>query len=542
MKDTMNRRMFLRGASGSVMAIPFLPSLLTRAFANDPPLPPVGKCFFAVGTDHGNVWNDYMYPDDGVFTQTQPYAGRNVRYGNLPTTPNEEGKVVFSPACTANAQVMTSSLAQKFNILRGVDIPFRIGHQYGGHLGNFAGTHGGTLRGVPAEKYLSPTIDQLMAYSPSFYGEADLQSKMTQRSFCIGGGHLSWNYTSPSTKSGRVIRQNFDSKNLELFDKLFTPSASLRNLDTTIIDLVKQQYQLLRRHPRLSRGDLQRLDQHVELMFDLERKLKVGDLLQEEERIPSRPEDSVERLLGHHSGQTMRENSSFNAQYCDLMTDVIAAAFRTGTSRVCTWYQHDLRFADQYITDWHGSVAHSGLGAVAAQARTVGFNQGTFEHILVNLAAKLDEVLMPDGHTLLDHSLLMQTSEAGQVTHQTGCVHYPVITAGSAGGYFNTGLFVDFSNTNIIYDDLDRALMESPGLRPESPGLYYNQFLANVLMSMGIPKAEWETFTEFTLDGPEGSEPTKGYGFHVVEAYLAADYQQAKLVMSDKLPVITTEG
>ena len=35
---------------------------------------------------------------------------------------------------------------------------------------------------------------------------------------------------------------------------------------------------------------------------------------------------------------------------------------------------------------------------------------------------------------LLDHSLLMQTSEAGQVTHHTGCVHYPVIA--TAQGLF----------------------------------------------------------------------------------------------------------
>ena len=50
---------------------------------------------------------------------------------------------------------------------------------------------------------------------------------------------------------------------------------------------------------------------------------------------------------------------------------------------------------------------------------------------------------------------------------------------------------------------------------------------------------EWETFTEFTLDGPESSDPTGGYGFHLVDAHRAADYQQAKLVMSDPLPVIT---
>jgi hypothetical protein len=50
---------------------------------------------------------------------------------------------------------------------------------------------------------------------------------------------------------------------------------------------------------------------------------------------------------------------------------------------------------------------------------------------------------------------------------------------------------------------------------------------------------EWEKFTEFTVDGPGKSTPTKGYGFHYVDPKKAADYAQAKLVMSDKLPVIT---
>jgi hypothetical protein len=58
-------------------------------------------------------------------------------------------------------------------------------------------------------------------------------------------------------------------------------------------------------------------------------------------------------------------------------------------------------------------------------------------------------------------------------------------------------------------------------------------------MSMGVPASEWEHFTEFTTLGPKNSNPTKGFGMHYVDAKRAADYAQAKLVMSDKLPVIT---
>ena len=43
------------------------------------------------------------------------------------------------------------------------------------------------------------------------------------------------------------------------------------------------------------------------------------------------------------------------------------------------------------------------------------------EHVMVDLASKLDAVLTHDGQTLLDHSLITLTSEAGQVTHNTGC-------------------------------------------------------------------------------------------------------------------------
>ena len=109
--------------------------------------------------------------------------------------------------------------------------------------------------------------------------------------------------------------------------------------------------------------------------------------------------------------------------------------------------------------------------------------------------------------------------------------------AGGAGGYFKTGMFVDFCNTTKVYPDLE--IYADLPLTNESPGLYYQQWLANALMSMGVPSEEWETFTEFTADGPEKSTPTKGYGFHYVDPKKAADYAQAKLVMSDKLPVIT---
>ena len=186
------------------MAIPFLPSLVSRAFANDPDPGAVPKRFLAMSTMLGEIWGQNMYPDESILTQTVDYAGRQVRFGSLPATLNESGTVAFSPMCSANSQLMTPVLASKFNILRGLDIPYNMGHHEGVHLGNFAGHFTQAAGGIPSKVYLNPTIDQVMAFAPNFYSPEDLSAKMTQRSFRLGPNYMSWNYTSPSTKTGRV--------------------------------------------------------------------------------------------------------------------------------------------------------------------------------------------------------------------------------------------------------------------------------------------------------------------------------------------------
>jgi hypothetical protein len=537
MKNAMNRRMFLRGAGGAVMAIPFLPSVLSKAFAADPKPGPAPRFFLAFATMHGDVWGQNMYPNDALLTQKMNYAGRDVRYGNLPSAPDDNGNVVWSPMCTASAQVMTPTLAAKFNILRALDIPYRIGHQDGANLGAFAdAANGNTTNGLDNSAYQTATIDQVMAYSPSFYTEEDLNTRMTQRSFSLWGGRMPWNFTNPANKSGQVVSQPSIRNNKVLFDYFFKPGSAFYNVDTVIIDRVKKSYDRLKKDPRLSKGDLARLNQHVERMFEIERKLAVI------EKLGATPIEKPTTDSDHNFGDAAYLWKAVNnAKYCDLMNDIIVAAFSSGISRVGTWLQ-GMKFLEysNIVNDWHGQVAHNGMGAQASQGCTLAWNRGTFEHGMVGLAAKLDAVITADGSTLLDNSLLMQTSEAGQLTHHSGCVNYPIVMAGGAGGYFKTGMFVDFGNTNKVYNDFNNVLAEKPGLIPESPGLYYQQFLANALMSMGVPASEWENFTEFTTLGPKKSNPTKGYGMHYVDSKRAADYAQAKLVMGDKLPVITT--
>jgi hypothetical protein len=527
MTKAMNRRQFLWGAGGAVLAIPFLPSLAKKAFAADPGPGEIPKRFFAVGTGHGNIWGTNMYPAQALLMQSMSYAGRTVRFGPLMT--NEmNGMAAISPCLMSNANALTPSLATKFNVLRGLDIPYRIGHHEGGFLGNFAANEEKLTGGLSNSAFMAATVDQVMAYSPNFYSQEDLSLKMTQRSFCVQSGEMSWNYSSPSTKTGGVVKQPAHTNNGSLFNYFFKPGTAYNNIDGVIIDAVKESFDRLKKDPRLSVADKVRLEQHVERMFEIERKLQVVANFQ---ALPSPPAENSD---DHYTDLSFNQNPMLNSAYCHLMNDIIVAAFEVGVFRIGTWRQK-VRFAGpKLINDWHGNVGHEGYGPDEAQQWALAYNQGTFEHIMVDLAAKMDAVDMPDGSTLLDNSLLYFGQEAGQITHQGGIVNLPVVTAGGAGGFFKTGMFVDFSDKGVVYDDLDALIVQNPKIEKESPGLYMQQFLGTLLQSMGLAPAEYETFTDFT-----SGEPTKGFGFHYVDPKRAADYAQAKLAMGDKLPVIT---
>lgn len=517
------RRHFLVGATGATMALPFLPSLMSKAYAAENAFSP-HRCFMAIGTDHGGIWAKNMYPDASVLTQQVDYASRTVNYGDLPTTTMVDGELAFSPVCQSAA--LTPALIGKFNILRGLDIPYRISHHTGGHLGNFAETAGFGLAGVDSRRARTATLDQRVAWSSTFYDADDLTSRMTQRSFNVADGKMSWNFSSPSTQSGGIVRQPSSRSNIDLFRYLFDPATTYNNVDTYLVDRIKASYARLRQHPRLSYGDRNRLDQHVESMFEIERKLSVMEQLV---GVPTEPAEDSSSLTG---ATGFGADPAANLAYAQLMNDIIVAGFSAGVSRVGTWFQ-GVHFASEQVNDWHGMVAHQGYGEQIAQAHAAQWHRGTFG-VMADLAAKMDAVTTSDGATLLDNSLIMMTSEAGQLTHHTSCMGFPVVTAGSAGGYFNTGSYVDFRNRATTFDDLAELVAANDMLELENPGLYYNQFLGNVMQSMGVAQAEYETFEDFLT-----AEPTRGFGLHHVDAQRATDYAAARLVMGEDLPVLT---
>lgn len=479
------RRQFLQGTGGFLLALPILPSLMPRsAKAQSAPAPR----FIAFATEHGAVFNQSMWPSDSMLTEKFAlYSDHNVQRGKL-VLRSDGSRTALSEVLSAPASTLTSELASKLNVLRGFDIPFYIAHHGGGHLGNYA-VNQGTAENVKADQ--RPTIDHVMAYSPSFYRDL---SSIKERLLHVGSVdtdprfNISWGYENPASRSGVSLSPPVFSA-MELFNRVFVPPTEVGNTRKPVVDSVLASYNRLRSGAfgdanRLSKADKQRLDDHMDRLHELQRTLSVtascGDA-----PAPSYDANNSTPLEGLPEDQS---------KWYQTFNDVIVAGMMCGTTRLATVHAVDTFDVTHSGDAWHQNTVHVAFQQPEAQAKLVSANRRFFETVFLDLAQKLDVEEGDTGKTYLDNSLIMWSQEAGMEVHE--CVSMPVITAGSAAGHFNTGNYVDFSNRDnrvITYQD-------TPGTRERRPGLLYTQWLANVLKSMGVPPSEWERAGE------------KGYG------------------------------
>ena len=112
-----------------------------------------------------------MFPSASLLTASQAlYSDHTVRSGALvPTTSGSD--TVVSPVLRAPSSSLSAALVKKMNVLWGLDVPFYIAHNTGLHLGNYARNDGNGSDGKAVQAFPRPTIDQIMAWSPSFYSE-----------------------------------------------------------------------------------------------------------------------------------------------------------------------------------------------------------------------------------------------------------------------------------------------------------------------------------------------------------------------------------
>jgi hypothetical protein len=239
------RRQFLRGAGGTVMAIPFLPSLASEAEAA---AASGNRAFIAFMTDHGALSPANMYPLASATHSQTLLPGHTINYGPL-SARIEGADAVISPVLRAPASDLTPRLVGKMLVQRGLDVPFYLSHHWGGHLGNVAGNDG--VAGgdqVQAQKYPNPTMDHVMGWSSSFYPQLD---RIVDRNVVFGYGRFSWGYSNPTSKSGAVEPAREQKSSRAVFDRILggnkpAPTATPVASRKPIVDKVLAHYKSLR--------------------------------------------------------------------------------------------------------------------------------------------------------------------------------------------------------------------------------------------------------------------------------------------------------
>ncbi len=474
--DPIKRRSFLKGV-GASLALPFLPSLAPKAHAA------LGdqKSFIFISEDHGGTNSEHMFPERDPVNEQVLYSGswdegmdhrtRMESLSNFLTTrssglfPTDEEE--FSPVLGS----FLNSHLSKVNVLRGLDIMFYAGHHTGCYLGNFDGR---VENAVPRVFDPMETIDQVIARSTSFYETRPVLPIM----HAATGQGMSY-----AMQSGRIQQVNTEEAHTILSSILGADDpVSTTDEMTRYLNAIHQDYSQLVNGAfgpsrRLSAEDRLRIEEHMTLLDELTVKVGLqdgigGDCGTELAGVTDRRMDYFPTDITLQEKIARWENT----------TDLAVGAIKCGACRIALLpaIAHP-----GYTGDWHGDIAHRQFGdddpdALRGLVDTARF---TAQYIFTRLIEKLD-VDRGDGSTYLDNSLVVWTQEAGPYTHES--TEMFAITAGSAGGYFNTGNYADYRNmSNLSHAD------ENIRSRTRRVGLPYNRWLYTILKSMGIPDSEF---------------------------------------------------
>jgi hypothetical protein len=479
---SLDRRLFLRGAGGALLALPILPSLFRSKVALAQAAA-ANKCFVHFRTPHGAIATSNMWPGDAALTDKLTYT-HELRRGALAASV-QGGNSVISPVLTASSSVLTPALVAKMNILRGLDIPIAMAHNFGAPLGYYDVDHQ-----KPAQP--TATIDQVMAYSPSFYPALGSVKKRSVVIGAPGSNSGSHGYLTPGVRASGVSTSAVAGTESAqgLFDSLLagtpsTPSAPAASPRTPVVDRVLDSYKRLRNGTRrLSTEDKLRLDQHIAAVAELQRSLTTT--VTAGCQVPARP--SPDNL----SLRPMDGVPEKNVQFFTMMNQLLAVAMNCGATRVATFSIDENNQALTFTArpaqgeDWHNNVAHTAAKTADGQDLIRQFNQVFFARVYLDLVSRLDALGDGMGGTALDRSLVVWGQECGQVTHWAFSM--PVVMAGSAGGALKTGSYCDYRNLAHQWGGDSGTGNESKLIWT---GLVYNQWLSTIMLAMGVPPSEW---------------------------------------------------
>ncbi len=434
MTTSLNRRTFLRGL-GTALSLPFLEGLApARAFASTASQPPLRMAF--------------LFVPNGI---------------HMPNwTPVAEGRHFELPPTLAPL----APVRDKLLILSGLahDKARPNGDGPGDHARSAATFLTGTqaVKTAGKDTRVGISVDQVAA---KFLGrttklpslelgcEAGRLSGDCDNGYsCAYSSNISWR--TPSNPTTKEINPRL------VFERLFgggstidrSQSQAKRNAERiSILDLVADDARQLRR--RLGKWDQQKLDEYLNGVREIEKQITQpqSELFLEGEVVPPR---GIPANYG---------------QYVQLMGDLMALAFQTDQTRVCTFMFANAGSGNTYpmldVKEGHHYLSHhqNDEEKIEKIAKINLYHVQLLAHVLQRLNST------PDGEgTLLDNTMLVYGSAIGD-----GNLHnhddLPILVAGGGQRAFNTGRHIRYQEETPLMN-LYLTMLNQAGVQLDSLG------------------------------------------------------------------------
>lgn len=491
----MSRRLFLGAVGGTLVALPALNSLLPRsATAAGSVDPKRFICMKSFSTQLIKSWYPTMN-GNGYQLRDAVHGGSKADGTTLLTTPLGGGPYTQAPLRDfESANGISEILGPKLNpyldkmmLIRGLDFLPAVNHNFGGLLGNFSSCTNATP--CEADSLADvPTIDQVLAYSSKFYS----QTPALRALHVSQGVEDAMSYTNYGDPGAAVEQMKARTNPLDVWTDLFstlidTPEGGTPevNPDGLLVDHVMEQYRELKKSPRLSAEDREKLDRHLNQLAEVEARL--GGTTSFSCVKPLEPS-----ALANNAGT---DPGDIVAKW-DAFLDLVVLGLACDRTRLVTLGLHkalgpgpdanDPTLYGAYHSEdasggtWHG-LAHDWANE-NARRQLRGINNWLAEEIFASLIEKMDAIEESDGYTLLDNSLVYWGNEMG-FNHIGYSV--PCLLAGSAGGVLNTGRYLDYIDWNgqAYFSQEDGNVIK---------GIPHNRFLVTVLQAMGLSPEDYE--------------------------------------------------
>ncbi len=428
MTHQKSRRNFLRGA-GVALTLPWLESLPLLAADESKPSnkPPVrfGCVYFSNGVEPAHWWAKGSGASMEFGPGAQPLATRG------------QDLVFIRGLYHQSAFISTSPHLGRMNLLSGAPVSLDPND----------------IRvGTSMDQVLSRQIGGQTAVPSLVMGIEPNELRLEDGLSMIYGSAVSWaTPTKPATKEIYPSRT---------FDQL-VGDGSGRKLDRSILDAVLAETHNLQ--PKISRGDKVKLDEYLESVRDIEKRI---DRAAKEERLEGWRPSLAKPNMPRPADQLPQDVPD----HMKLMLDLTVLAFQMDKTRIATLMlnndlsQMNFKFLEGVRGALHLDLTHNGRAPAleAMYLKTNQFHVQQFAYLMDRMKA-IDE----GGSSLLDNSLLMLTSSLFDGdTH--GADQLPIVLAGKAGGALNTGRILDYlekGNENRRACSLYLSLMDRMGVK-----------------------------------------------------------------------------